>query len=108
MNNDLRKPLSLDEKGNIAYDVIMNYLTKNNLLNTGGCPAFKSPEQWRERGEECCRHAHLIVVYDGGDLREAFMEDEYYEVAEPLQAALASHGLYFEHGTNWYGGIYDI
>lgn len=107
-NEDLKKPEGLSPLGEKAYDTIMNFLTKNNLTNTGGCPAFKSPQEWRDRNEEYCREAHLIVVYDGGDLREAFMEDECYAVTEELDEALQSVGCYFEHGTNWYGGIYAI
>jgi hypothetical protein len=108
MNEDLKQPEGLSPLGIAAYDCIMNFLVKNNLTNTGGCPAFKSPQEWRDRGEECCRYSHLIVVYDGGDLREAFMEDECYTVTEKLDHALEGLGLYFEHGTNWYGGIYEI
>lgn len=102
-NPDLAKPEGLTPLGEKAYDVIMNFLVKNNLTNTGGCPAFKLAGS-----EEYCKRALLLVVYDGGDLREAFMEDECYSVNEELDEALKSIGCYFEHGMNWYGGVYAI
>ena len=105
--HDLNKPDGLSPVGEKAYNCIMNLLTKNNTLSTGGCRAFYSPEEWKARGEEYGGGAELIVVHDGGDLMEYFCMDVMdYAAIDCMSNALGSVGCYPEQCTSWYSAIY--
>ena len=110
MDQTLNKPEGLSPKGERAYDTILAKLQEFDLTNTGGCKAFYSPKQWAERGEEYGLDSELIVVHDGGDLRNVFNYDyaaeSSYRFMEQMNAALKEQGLWFECCTCWYAAIY--
>lgn len=73
----------------------------------GGCPAFRTPETWRNRGEKYGLDSTLIVVCDGGDLAPYFNFDYGCpEAIEKMRAALAALGYYSEDCTGWYHAVY--
>lgn len=108
-NPDLARPEGLSRKGALAHRVIREFLANEKLEFTGGCRAFYSPDEWVARGENYCRNALLVIVYDGGALGNAFeYAHEAYQCIERMRLALAEHGLYTECGTHWYSGVYPI
>lgn len=104
---DLAMPAGLSPIGVEAWHVITAYLKANGLTWTGGCRAFYSPAEWRGRGEQYGCDSELIVVYDGGQVREPFdpnggscaHEDE-------MARALREIGAYPERCACWYSAIY--
>lgn len=122
---ELTMPGGLDEAGQRAYEIIIAYLKQHDLTNTGGCRAFYSPTEWRAREEAHGTTSHLVVVYDGGDMRPVFSMDAaysldceiYQETRQPrnsyalyegMQEKLREAGLYFEECTHWYSAVYSI
>lgn len=123
---DLDMPAGLDEKGQQAYRIIVEYLKAHELTDTGGCKAFYAPADWRVRGEQYGHKSVLVVVYDGGDLRPVFSMDAAYDfdcmtvaehggrpanykpysLYESLQDKLGEVGLHFEECTSWYCAVY--
>jgi hypothetical protein len=107
MRKELEMPEGLCAKGVAAYNAIVALLEKRNALDTGGCKAFYSPAEWRERGEDYAQNAVLIVVHDGGDHAPYFNWDYgYARGIEAVMAALLPHGVFAEQATSWYSGIY--
>ncbi len=73
----------------------------------GGCRAFYSPAEWRERGEEYGRDSLLILVHDGGDLATMCSLDYgCYQAQARLVAELRKRGLFVEQCTTWYSAVY--
>ena len=107
-NTDLAMPAGLDAKGRLAHRIIAKFLRDEGLTYTGGCRAFYSPAEWSGRGEQYGTTSHLIVVYDGGDLRECMSLDGSYKVYERLDQRLRAAGLYSEECTCWYTAIYSL
>lgn len=116
LNPDFTMPAGLDEKGQKAYQIIVEYLIANNLATTE-LQAFYSPTEWRARGEEYGGESHLVVMYDGcTSLKRVFSMDACYESGraegykhyEALGDKLAEAGLFFEECTRWYSAIYTI
>lgn len=116
-NQDLRKPEGLSATGEAAYAVIIAFLRERGLTYTGGCRAFYSPAEWRGRGEDYCRNAELVVVFDGSAVAQAFSYDhagwsanpmQGYATIEAMSQKLAEVGMYAEQGTHWYAGVYPI
>jgi hypothetical protein len=109
MNKDLNKPDGLDKLGTLAHKTIIKFLTKSDLTNTGGCKAFYSPEEWKERGEDYGTNSKLVIVHDGGSLASVFNLDyEQYELNESMNQELIRHGLFVEQCTSWYSAVYEI
>jgi hypothetical protein len=106
--SNLDKPTSLNEKGNLAYNIILNFLKKNDMTYTGGCRSFYSPQEWKSRGERYGDNSHLIVVYDGGDLSYIFNGSYCSSKYQEMQLELRKANLYFEECTCWYSAIYSI
>jgi len=73
----------------------------------GGCKAFYSPKQWKERGEEYGTNSVLVLVHDGGDL-SPFCNYDYGcpGLVEGLRLVLEKEGLYIECCTGWYSAVY--
>lgn len=102
-----RMPEGLDEQGKAAYEAIMEVLREEKALYTGGCTAFRSPAEWKARGERYGHESALVVIYDGGSHRPFFtLDEECYDLVEKMQAALRKHGMRFEEATTWYGAVY--
>ena len=106
LHPDLRCPRGLSANGRIARAVILQLLKDNGLNETGGCRAFYSPKEWTQRGEEYGKNSELIVVYDGGDVRELFEPEFCYKLPDALYEALKSKRLWYEPCTCWYSAIY--
>lgn len=104
---DLECPIGLSKKGKKAWKIISDYLIQHDLTYTGGCKAFYSPKEWKARCEEYGTNSHLIIVYDGGRVRECFDPEGGWERSEELNQLLHEQGIYFELCTHWYAAIYD-
>lgn len=122
---DLDMPEGLDNAGRRAYEIITAYLKEHDLTYTGGCKAFYSPAEWKGREEDYGTESHLVVVYDGGDMRPVFSMDAAYDLDcaiyqetgqsrtpyslyEGMQDKLREAGLYFEECTRWYSAVYSV
>jgi len=106
---NLERPEDLNEQGAKAHRVLVQFLKLKGLTYTGGCKAFYSPKEWAERDEKYGKDSHLIVVYDGGEHRDAFaLDNTAYDTVEAMQNQLAAVGLFFEECTGWYGAVYSI
>lgn len=106
--NELAKPEGLSELGSKAYDIIRAYLDRHHLDFTRGDKAFYSPAEWQARGEDYERNSELIVVYDGGDIRECFDPHEGWAHCEAMNEKLRDVGLYSEPCACWYAAIYKL
>ena len=101
-------PGGLSATGRAAAKAIQKELIASDG-ETGGCRAFYSPKQWRERGEQYGRNAELIVCHDGGDLALMFsLDHECHETHEKVLQALARVGAWAEACTCWYSAIYKL
>lgn len=101
-------PAGLSEKGQQAWKIIYDYLVAHDLAYTGGCKTFYSPAEWKARDEEYGTGSELLVVYDGGDVRECFDSYFKYDHEEALAAKLRDIGLYAERCNGWYSAIYPV
>ena len=107
LNADLAKPENLSKDGKKAYSVIRAFLKKFDKEYTGGCKAFYSPQEWKERGEDYGLDAELIVVHDGGDLSHIFnLNYGCYELNENMIETLRENSVWMESCTCWYAAIY--
>jgi len=107
--NDLAKPEGLSAAGEKAYAAIAEFLKTFDLEYTGGCKAFYSPKEWKERGEDYGLESELIVVHDGGDLASIFNLDYgCYDLNAKMDEALRRHGVWMESCTCWYTAIYEL
>lgn len=104
---EFAKPEGLSADGEKAYAAIAEFLRERDLLWSGGCKVFYSPEEWRKRGEKYGLTSELVIVHDGGDHAAAFSYDhEQYKVIDALRERLLPLGLYAEQCTSWYSAIY--
>lgn len=73
----------------------------------GGCPAFWSPDKWRERGERFGTDSLLVLVHDGGDLAPCCNFDYGAPLCvRALEEELRKLGLFVEACTSWYSAVY--
>jgi hypothetical protein len=99
----------LDPRARKIAKVIVAAAKKSlrTAVNTGGCRAFYTPQEWRDRGEEYGDQSLLIVVHDGGDLARFFNYDYGdYAAVGAMEAALREAGYYAESCMAWYTAIY--
>lgn len=102
-------PVDLSERGKLAAQIILQHAREDERTFTGGCQAFYTPQEWKERGERYGHNSVLIVVHDGGDLGAYFDYAQDNERAMTgMRDALYAVGLYAENCTNWYTAIYDV
>jgi hypothetical protein len=108
VNGNLAVPPDISERGQEAYNVIMQFLTDNDMTDTGGCKAFYSPAEWLERGEQYGLKSLLVVVHDGGCLAPICnMDYGNYVLHDSLQAKLHAAGFFLEGCTSWYSAVYE-
>ncbi len=102
----LDMPAGLGPDGKLAWAVVVDVLKKHELCWTGGCPAFRNPTDFGDV-DKYGEGSVLVVVYDGGLVREAF-EPRHHDQAplEELQEALGAQGLFADVCTHWYAAIY--
>jgi hypothetical protein len=108
MTDDLKMPEGLTEDGVRAYNSIMGFMEARGHTYTGGCRAFYSPQEWKDRREEYGLNSVLIVVHDGGDLAPVFNYS--YQCDNLVNAmfdTLKKVGLHSEPCTCWYTAIYN-
>lgn len=95
------------EQQNIAKAIIGYADHIFGKASGGGCKAFYTPEEWKERGEDYVTDAVLIVCHDGGDLAPLFNWDYCaYELREKMDEVLKKLGFFPEQCTSWYSAIY--
>ena len=75
----------------------------------GGCRAFYTPEEWRDRGEKYGTDSVLILCHDGGDLAlYCNLDYAYYRGQKLLNFCLKDIGYYYEPCTSWYSAVYPL
>jgi|TARA_R110002110_G_scaffold289290_1_gene503550 hypothetical protein len=67
----------------------------------------RTPEEWRDSGEDYGRESSMIVVHDGGD-HAGYFNLSYcqYDQIDKMHNALKRLGFYAEQCTCWYSAIY--
>jgi hypothetical protein len=79
---------------------------ETHSVEIGGCDVFGAPD-----GGGLFR-----IIYDGGFFYDmlsydgdlAFMSpNTHWEYEQKIQALLAKHDCYFEHGSSWYGTVWE-
>ena len=75
----------------------------------GGCRAYYTPKEWRERGELYGRESALILCHDGGDLAP-FLNLDYgnYKGFDDFYQMMRELGYYTEACTSWYTAVYPL
>lgn len=106
--NDFDIPEDVTGRGRKAAEAIIALLKKNGSEpNGGGCRAFYSPTEWKNRGERYGTSSLLVIVHDGGDACPYFNIDYgNMKLWEEMQIELAKLGLYAEMCTGWYSAVY--
>ena len=104
---------NLSGKSKKVADGIVKWLTDRyksfgDTPSGGGCRAFYSPREWKERGESYGTNAVLIICHDGGDLAPLCNFDyECYKAMEEFRNFLGDKfGVYPEQCSSWYTAIY--
>lgn len=102
----------LSGKAKTIADGIIKFLTERNgeAPDGGGCKAFYSIKEWKERGESYGTKSLLILCHDGGDLGPVCNHDyECYKAMEDFAGFLRNHyGVYVEQCTSWYSAVYPL
>lgn len=106
--DDLRCPDGLSNDAMEALGLIVATASDDRELpHCGGCRAFYSPKEWKERGEAHGLDAALIVVFDGGDLAHYFNPSyESGALLSKMHKALVAMGFRYELCTHWYAAVY--
>jgi hypothetical protein len=101
----------LNGKARGLANAIVRWLTARNgqAPYGGGCRAFYSAKEWRERGEDYGTTGVLVLVHDGGDLAPYCSWDYcQYAAMDDFRSFLEGRGYYVEQCTSWYSAIYPI
>lgn len=111
MATDDFKTTDLRGKTETLADAIARWLAQRlgRYPDGGGCRAFWSPKQWRDRGEDYGQKSELVLVHDGGDLAphcNALYEDA--RAYRDFAAFLRTLGYYVEQCTGWYSAVYPL
>ena len=107
IDDTLKKPEGLSAKGKDAYRIIMRVIKRRELLHTGGCKAFYSPDEWLLRGEKYGIDSQLIICHDGGDLSDIFgAEGHMHPANAEIERDLTGIELFVESCTGWYSAVY--
>jgi hypothetical protein len=79
----------------------------------GGCRAFYTPQEWRDRGESYGTNSELVICHDGGSLW--YMLDWNSDLncgtgrgVEAIGEALRPLGYYVEQCCSWYSAVYKL
>ena len=105
---ELETPANLSKEGKNAVTAIVRLLKKHHATHMGGCKAFYSPIEWAARGEKYGCNSVLVLVHDGGALRDFCNYDaECPSRIEAMIKALEPLGLYVESCTGWYSAVYE-
>ncbi len=114
MNKDFQIPEGLSARGEQAAHLVRGIAasiynkTDADDLDLGGCRAFYTPKEWKERGEPYGKGACLIICHDGGDLAPVFNLDyESYMTYDTMFGRLLAEGFLAEQMYGWCTAIYD-
>ncbi len=76
---------------------------------TGGCKAFYSPQEWRDKGWQVNEHVLCVVRHDGGDLAPLFnMDYQDYKAYDKMNQIFQRRGLYAEAINSTQSNIHTI
>lgn len=106
LNSDWDIPEGLSPLGQKAAEAIRKFMEDNEEDSNGGCTAFYSPQEWKERGERYGTESELLIVYDGGPMSR--LCNTYCTDTEAFDKALSDAGVWRENCTHWYGAIYPL
>lgn len=86
--------------------IVLHYVEPGDT--GGGCRAFYTPKQWKERGESYGLNSRLIVCHDGGALAPLFNPRDRGDVqaSNAMHDSLRAMGYYVESCTCWYSAIH--
>lgn len=103
---------NLSGKAKTIANSIVEWMTQRygEAPDGGGCRAFYSQKEWKERGESYGSGSVLILCHDGGDLAPLCNWDyECYESMDKFKVFLKEkHGVYAEQCTSWYTAVYPL
>lgn len=106
---DFKIPTGLTRLGRRAAMTIEAVLRSDGCLDTGGCKALYTPQQWKDRGETSGAGSVLIVVYDGGDHYHHFSYmTEVPKRKQKMSEALGAIRCYAESINGWSAAIYEL
>lgn len=106
-NDDtLAIPTGLSAAGRKAAKTIIAMLRREERTDTGGCRAFYTPAAWAALGNKNGRGSELVVVYDGGDLRDYFEAPDYVDLRDRMVATMAAAGFRVERCNGYCSAIY--
>lgn len=107
MPNTLKFPERASDDAKAAIKVIRRVVGAERIDDELSRWAFKTPEEWKERGEQYGDGSVLIVVHDGPPLNTYFNLDYCADAhIEKLWKALGKIGMRAEQCTSWYSAIY--
>lgn len=99
-------PEGLSAAGRKAAETIIAILRRDDRADTGGCRAFYVPSEWAALGNKNVRGAELVVVYDGGVLRDYFEGADYAALRDRTIATIADAGFRVERCNGYCSAIY--
>lgn len=75
----------------------------------GGCKAFYSPREWKDRGEDYGTDSVLVLCHDGGDLSDLCGGYSNPKTEAAFHDYLRrEHGVWVERCTGWYSAVYKV
>jgi hypothetical protein len=106
VGEDLRMPRGLSDAGKAAYTKTMSFLRKHNMIYTGGCRAFYSPEYWAKHEDFDSTNAILVIVHDGGELSYVLNWDKQtdYKIMEAYREHMSEYLV--EQINSWYSAVF--
>ena len=108
--SDFDIPKGLSRKGRKAAALLKKLAKKHfgEKTSGGGCRAFYTPQEWKDRGERYGTDSLLVVVHDGGDMAPMLNMDYCcYDLHDEVWKALQEIGVYAECCTGWDTAIYE-
>lgn len=103
--SDLDFPPDLSERGRLAAQTILDFAKSKGSTDTGGCRAFYSPAEWKDRHESYGTEGVLIVCHDGGCFYDLLPVSA--ESSMEIGDALSALGFTLEQCTAWYSAVYE-
>ncbi len=106
--NDFRTDTLTGEALRLAV-AIREFMRSEDALYNGGCRAFYSPDEWKERGEMFGTGSALILCHDGGELSYRCNWDKCrIEEIRRFDDFIYTLGYYVESLTGWYSALYPL
>lgn len=100
-------PNGFSKDAQAAIKVIISVVGKSHFDERVLEWSFKTPEEWKGRGEKYGTESVLVVMHDGPPLNTYFNLDYCADAhIEKLWKALGKIGMRAEQCTSWYSAIY--